>query len=98
MSVVTAREIPATRTEIAPRRTPRKRWTRFILPTYSVLMIIYLMVPIAVMILYSFNSSGFKKVSFRWLGFTTYWYRHLFDIPDLTAAMTASPQSLKGCQ
>jgi spermidine/putrescine transport system permease protein len=90
MSVVTAPEIPATRSEMAPRRTKRKRWTRFILPTYSTLVILYLMVPIAVMILYSFNNSGFKKVSFRWLGFTTAYYRHLFAIPDLTASMRNS--------
>ena len=90
MSVVTAPEIPATQTETAPRRPPRRRWTRFILPTYSVLVILYLMVPIAVMILYSFNNSGFKKVSFRWLGFTTHWYRHLFDIPAMTASIRNS--------
>ena len=42
------------------------------------------------MILYSFNNSGFKKVSFRWLGFTTEWYQHLFSIPDMSTAVRNS--------
>src|SRR5205814_6045595 len=64
----------------APRK---RRWTRFILPAYSGLVMFYLVLPILVMILYSFNNSGFKKVTFNWLGFTTEWYKRLFAIPDL---------------
>jgi len=71
-------------------RQPRKRWTRFILPAYSALVMLYLVAPILVMILYSFNNSGYKKVSFRWLGFTTQWYAKAFDKPDLTAALKNS--------
>jgi spermidine/putrescine transport system permease protein len=72
----------------SPRR--RRRWTRFILPTYTALVMLYLVFPILVMILYSFNDSGFKKVSFRWVGFTTQWYPKVFDKPDLTAALKNS--------
>jgi spermidine/putrescine transport system permease protein len=72
----------------SPRR--RRRWTRFILPTYTALVMFYLVFPILVMILYSFNDSGFKKVSFRWVGFTTQWYPKVFDKPDLTAALKNS--------
>ena len=90
MSVATAREISTPRAEMALRRERHKRWTRFVLPVYAWLVIVYLMVPIAVMIIYSFNNSGFKKVSFRWLGFTTTYYKHLFAIPDLTASMKNS--------
>ena len=74
----------------APRR--RRRWTRFILPVYSALVLFYLVLPILVMILYSFNDSGFKRVSPRWLGFTTEWYlpSNLLAIPDLTAAVKNS--------
>ncbi|MFN2542983.1 MAG: ABC transporter permease [Actinomycetota bacterium] len=68
----------------------RRRWTRFVLPTYSGLVIVYLLLPILVIILYSFNDSGFKRVSFRWLGFTTEWYRKLLAIPDLTNALKNS--------
>ena len=89
MAVLT-REVPVAQRVSAPRPSRPKRWTRFVLPTYSGLVILYLMLPILVMILYSFNQSGFKKVTFRWVGFTSHWYRHLFDLPDLTAAMKNS--------
>jgi spermidine/putrescine transport system permease protein len=68
----------------------RRKWSRFVLPTYTSLVMIYLVLPILVMIVYGFNDSGFKKVSFRWLGFTTKWYERLFAIPDLTAALKNS--------
>jgi spermidine/putrescine transport system permease protein len=73
-----------------PSGVRRRRWTRFILPAYTALVMIYLVLPILVMILYGFNDSGFKKVSFRWLGFTTEWYQRLFAIPDLTTALKNS--------
>ena len=92
MSTMVTRELPreAAPTGPAPRPARRRRWTRFILPTYSGLVMFYLVAPILVIILYSFNDSGFKKVSFRWLGFTTEWYKRLFDIPDLTLALKNS--------
>src|SRR5207249_4141763 len=68
----------------------RKRWTRFLLPTYAGLVMLYLVTPILVMILYGFNNSGPKRVSFRWSGFTLEWYKRLFDKPDLTAALKNS--------
>jgi spermidine/putrescine transport system permease protein len=75
--------------EPAPRR-PVRRWGRFVLPVYAAFVMVYLVSPILVMILYSFNDSGFKKVSFRWLGFTARWYPKVFDKPDLTAALKNS--------
>ena len=51
-------------------RRPKRRWTSFALPVYTAVVMVYLVLPILVMILYSFNDSSFKKVSFRWLGFT----------------------------
>jgi spermidine/putrescine transport system permease protein len=68
----------------------RRRWTSYLLPAYSGLVMFLLVSPILVMILYSFNDSGFKKVSFRWLGFTTHWYTKIFAKPDLTAALKNS--------
>jgi spermidine/putrescine transport system permease protein len=75
--------------------TPRKRWTRFILPTYTALVILYLSFPIFVIILYSFNDTdvGFgttPRVKTQWLGATLAWYKHMFDIPDLTTAIQHS--------
>jgi spermidine/putrescine transport system permease protein len=71
-----------------PRR--KRRWTRWVLPVYAGIALFYLVSPILVMIIYSFNNSGFKKVSFRWAGFTAQWYPKVFDKPDLTAALKNS--------
>jgi spermidine/putrescine transport system permease protein len=73
-------------------RSPRRRWTRYVLPTYSWLVIAYLVFPIAVMILYSFNrvTTGLPQVSFAWNGPTTHWYREWSSIPQLTSAFWLS--------
>ena len=72
---VAAPEIPRKLPTITQPRPPRRRrWTRWVLPSYTALVMLYLVSPILVMILYSFNNSGFKKVSFKWLGFTAKWY------------------------
>jgi spermidine/putrescine transport system permease protein len=73
-----------------PTRFGRWRWTRWVLPAYVGVVMFYLVSPILVMIVYSFNDSGFKKVSFKWLGFTAKWYPRVFDKPDLTAALKNS--------
>jgi spermidine/putrescine transport system permease protein len=75
-----------------PAAPPSRRWTRFILPAYVALVMFYLVAPILVMILFSFNDSGFKKVSFRWLGFTGKWFApsNLFVKQDLTEALKNS--------
>ena len=67
----------------------RRPWTRFILPTYTGLVIAYLFVPIAVMIAFGFNATS-SKLNTRWQGFTLKWYRNLFDLPDLTDALRNS--------
>ncbi len=76
----------------APARPPRRRWTRFVLPAYSWLIIAYLVFPIAVMVLYSFNkvTTGLPQVSFAWNGFTLQWYEQWKDIPQLTSAFWLS--------
>ncbi len=81
---------PVSAWALAPRGRRRRTWTRLILPAYVVVVMVYLVAPILVMILFSFNDSGFKKVSFRWAGFTTQWYSRVFDKPDLTAALKNS--------
>jgi spermidine/putrescine transport system permease protein len=75
-----------------PGRSRRRRWTRFILPVYSWLIIAYLVFPIAVMILYSFNkvNTGLPQVSFAWNGFTLRWYQQWDAIPQLTSAFWLS--------
>jgi spermidine/putrescine transport system permease protein len=75
-----------------PAGRPRRRWTRFILPAYSWLIIAYLVFPIALMVLYSFNqvTTGQPQVSFAWNGFTLKWYREWSNIPGLTSAFWLS--------
>jgi spermidine/putrescine transport system permease protein len=79
----------------APARKPRKPWTRFLLPTYTAGFILYLSFPIFVIILFSFNQTrtGFgtaPRVKTTWVGFTTEWYGRLFELPDLTSAVSHS--------
>jgi spermidine/putrescine transport system permease protein len=79
----------------APARKPRRRWTRFLLPTYTVAFILYLSFPIFVIILFSFNQTrtGFgtaPRVKTNWVGFTTEWYQRLLELPDLTSAVSHS--------
>ena len=75
-----------------PARHRRRRWTRFVLPAYSWLVIAYLVFPIVVMIIYSFNkvTTGLPQVSFAWNGFTTQWYRQWNNVPGLTSAFWLS--------
>jgi len=74
------------------RRRPRRHWGRFLLATYSWLVIAYLVFPIAIMVLYSFNkvTTGLPQVSFAWNGFTTQWYREWSSVPGLTSAFWLS--------
>ena len=84
-------------TKVEPRRTagarrPRRRWTRFILPTYSWIVIAYLVFPIAVMVAYSFNkvTTGLPQVSFTWNGATLQWYREWNSVPQLSSSFWLS--------
>jgi spermidine/putrescine transport system permease protein len=92
VSVATAERPIVVAEAPAPRRDRRKRWTRFVLPSYTVLVMVYLIVPIALMIMYSFNKSNAERVVLKWQGFTWEWYRPaaLFSIGDLTAALNLS--------
>jgi spermidine/putrescine transport system permease protein len=74
------------------KRRRRKRWTRFILPTYSSLVILFVVFPILIVIIYGFNQSHTRlpQVVFNWQGFTLTWYRQIFAIPGLTPAFFLS--------
>ncbi|HUL84774.1 MAG TPA: ABC transporter permease [Actinomycetota bacterium] len=94
MSVATSADAGARdlSVEIPPRRGNRRRWTSYILPTYSWLVIVYLLIPIAFMVLYSFNqsSSRLPQVNYKWEGFTTRWYQQWNGIPGLADAFFLS--------
>ncbi|MBI3648302.1 MAG: ABC transporter permease [Actinobacteria bacterium] len=93
MSTVTEAPVaPAAATERPPARGTRRRWTYFVLPIYSAGVVLYLLIPIAVMILYSFNQSRshLPQVTFNWQGFTTQWYKEWNQVPGLTPAFFLS--------
>ena len=75
-------------TETAQGRPARRRRGRLLLPVYSWLVIAYLVLPIFVMVAYSFNkvNTGLPQVSFAWNGFTTQWYQQWSSVPGLTSA------------
>ena len=56
---------------------------------YAGLAIAYLLIPIAVIILFSFNNPA-GKYNFTWVGFTTSHWEHVFSIPELNSALLKS--------
>ncbi|HYX80425.1 MAG TPA: ABC transporter permease [Actinomycetota bacterium] len=92
MSVVTAPEEVVGRLAPPRRKAPKRRWTPVVLRGYTILVIVYLILPIALMIMYSFNRTAAERVVLKWQGFTTEWYHPgaLFAIGDLTAALKLS--------
>ncbi|MGN6174584.1 MAG: ABC transporter permease [Streptosporangiaceae bacterium] len=75
----------------APRRRRRHRRGGW-LAVYSWLVIAYLVLPIFVMVAYSFNkvNTGLPQVSFTWNGFTTQWDQQWKGVPGLTSAFWLS--------
>lgn len=75
-------------------RHPRKRWTRFILPVFTIGMITYLAFPVFVMILYSFNVLPTAGESVRQTAqftcCTTEWWQTMFNNPSLNEALKTS--------
>lgn len=69
---------------------PKRRWGVAALGVFTWLVILYSIAPIGVMVAYSFNRSPHGHLTFSWLGFTTNWYRQVFDIADLTQALVHS--------
>ncbi|MET8988750.1 ABC transporter permease [Nonomuraea wenchangensis] len=58
-----------------------------LLHIWTWLVIVWLSSPIAVMILFGFNDKQ-SKSNTTWQGFTLRWYGELFEIADLTTALT----------
>jgi spermidine/putrescine transport system permease protein len=75
----------------APVRRRRPRPGRFVLPAFTALVIGYLIFPLTVMIIFSFNDTEpADRIVLRWRGFTTAFYRRIFEIGDLTEALRNS--------
>jgi spermidine/putrescine transport system permease protein len=90
MSAVAAPARPVEERIPAPLNKPRKRWTRFILPTYTIAMIVYLASPIFVMILYAFNDVPFDRQNAKFWGFTLDWWKNVLGYPGLGDAFKNS--------
>ncbi|ABK53053.1 binding-protein-dependent transport systems inner membrane component [Acidothermus cellulolyticus 11B] len=86
MTAVTVREETRPVTRTARRR---RRWRGLGLRLYTLGVLAWLMLPIAIIILFGFNNVH-GRFNYRWQGFTLRWYRHPFDIPDLTTALVNS--------
>jgi len=65
-------------------------WARFVLPGYTALVMAFTLVPIVVMMVYTFNKAPNQRLVFGWQGFTLDWYRHAFQIADLTQSLLHS--------
>ncbi|MEJ2759956.1 MAG: ABC transporter permease [Gammaproteobacteria bacterium] len=63
---------------------------RRFLAVYSGAVILYAIIPIVVMVVFSFNEAPSGRVTLKWLGFTTDWYPHAFAVADLTTALIHS--------
>ncbi|SEG86901.1 spermidine/putrescine transport system permease protein [Thermomonospora echinospora] len=83
---MTTTTAPAAAKAPARRRVPRKGLG---LRIYTWAVIAWLVLPIAVMILFGFNDTS-SKFNFEWEGFTLKWYAQLFDREDLTTALINS--------
>ena len=73
----------------APKTPSTKRWTRFILPSYTTLFIIYLIIPIAVMIIFAFNTPA-GRYNIKWEHASLDAWRDLFAFPDLSTSLKLS--------
>jgi spermidine/putrescine transport system permease protein len=91
MSAITAPTPAAAAETRAPavKRTPRRRVTRFILPVFTIGMIVYLAFPVFVMIIYSFNIVRERQVA-EFTCCTLQWWRDIFGVPELNTALRTS--------
>jgi spermidine/putrescine transport system permease protein len=78
----------------APVRVPRKRWTRFILPVFTIAMIVYLAFPVLVMIIYSFNvipeAGESERQTTQFTCCTALHWQQIFKVPELNHALLTS--------
>ena len=87
----TERAQPPTQPSQPPQRRPplASRLSRAVLPVFTALAVIYLFVPIAVMIAFSFNDPRGRQ-NITWQGFTIENYFDIWSRPDITEPMVSS--------
>ncbi|MET0802177.1 MAG: ABC transporter permease [Actinomycetota bacterium] len=80
----------ASGTEAPPLRTKRRRWTGYILPVFTIAMILYLASPVFIMILFSFNKLSGQRQIAKFTCCTLTWWGEMFEIPALNDALRTS--------
>jgi spermidine/putrescine transport system permease protein len=90
-ATTTAPAPPLVATEAPPLRRPPlgARISHAVLPVYTALAVIYLFLPIAVMIIFSFNDP-LGRQNITWQGFTIDNYFDVWKRPDITGPMLSS--------
>lgn len=76
--------------DLPPLRLKRRRWTFYILPVFTIAMIVYLASPIFLMILYSFNDIRGERQVPAFTCCTLNWWKNYREFPDLNAALATS--------
>jgi spermidine/putrescine transport system permease protein len=83
-----AATLPAQRRLSAPSRV--WKWVREnAIVVYGIVAIIYMLVPVVLIVVFSFNDPA-GKFNFTWQGFTLSHWAHPFEITELTNALTLS--------
>ena len=67
--------------EMSRKKRRKKKWAGFLGNIYTILMYTLFYIPVAVMIVFSFNDA---KRHYSWEGFTTSWYKKLFSFNNTT--------------
>ncbi|WP_308491742.1 ABC transporter permease [Microbacterium terrisoli] len=68
---------------------PKKRRGPF-LPIFFWVFLVITLLPIITMVVYSFNNTPTSRITFRWHGFTLYWYQNLTQVQGLGEAFLLS--------
>jgi spermidine/putrescine transport system permease protein len=90
MSVVATAPRPEASLDPPPLRTKRRRWTFYILPVFTIAMIVYLASPVFLMIVYGFNDIRGERQVARFTCCTLNWWKGYRQIPELNTALATS--------
>lgn len=72
-----------------PRRSVAQFVKRHVITVYALGVLVYLFIPVAVVILFSFNNNQ-GKFNFAWRGFTLKSWRNAFGVPGLFDSLVVS--------
>ena len=90
MSSVATAPRHAVAPELPPLRVKRRRWTFYILPVFTIAMIVYLASPVFLMILYSFNNIRGERQVPAFTCCTLNWWKNFREFGDLNTALATS--------